>query len=188
MGKIHLVYGGSGSGKSEYAENLSVRLQKEDRTSSDATLWYVATMYPYDMDGHIDEEVKHRIARHRMQRSDKGMMTVECYLDFEKLDAKAEDVVLLECTSNLLANILYRSEKKPKNPTQHILSMLQKLSLQVSHLIVVSNDIFSDGIGLCQDEETFRYVKALADIHRWLAKEATTVTEVCCGIPIFIKE
>lgn len=49
---LYLVTGGSGSGKSEYAENLAVSLKKEN-------LIYIATMFPFD-----DESLK-KIERHK---------------------------------------------------------------------------------------------------------------------------
>ena len=38
---LHIVYGGSASGKSSYAESFAMSLQGEGR------LLYIATMYPY---------------------------------------------------------------------------------------------------------------------------------------------
>lgn len=49
---FHVVTGGSGSGKSAYAEQCILDFQGENRI-------YIATMYPFD------EESHRRIARHR---------------------------------------------------------------------------------------------------------------------------
>ena len=56
---ITLITGGSGSGKSAYAEE-QVLLEGEARRI------YIATMYPYD------EESHRRIDRHRRMRAGKG--------------------------------------------------------------------------------------------------------------------
>ena len=70
---LYLVTGGSGSGKSEYAEKLAVHLR--ERLGSEAgRLYYVATMYSYD------RECDKRIARHRLMRRDKGFSTIEMLL------------------------------------------------------------------------------------------------------------
>lgn len=60
-----LVTGGSGSGKSEYAESLA--------DSWNDPKIYVATMMPFD------EETGKKIQRHRAMRRDKGFVTVECF-------------------------------------------------------------------------------------------------------------
>ena len=54
---IVLVTGGSGCGKSTWAEKLMGSLQEDRRV-------YIATMQVYD------EESRQRVARHRAQRAD----------------------------------------------------------------------------------------------------------------------
>ena len=61
-----LVTGGSGSGKSAFAESVVMGLKTRPNL-------YIATMYPFD------EECHRRIARHRLMRRDKGFETLECY-------------------------------------------------------------------------------------------------------------
>ena len=65
---VYLVTGGSGSGKSAFAEKLAVELKKQ--TLHDG-LYYIATMHCYD------EECKKRISRHREMRKDKCFETIE---------------------------------------------------------------------------------------------------------------
>ena len=67
-----LVTGGSGSGKSEYAENRIVEL------AEDCDRYYIATMQVYD------EEGQKRITRHHQMRSGKGFATIEQQTDIEK--------------------------------------------------------------------------------------------------------
>ena len=57
---IHLVTGGSGSGKSEYAENWLT-----GRNKKDGTYIYIATMQPYT------EETMKKIERHHRLRAGK---------------------------------------------------------------------------------------------------------------------
>ena len=68
-----LITGGSGSGKSEFAEAQILRLSREKRI-------YLATMKCFD------EESKKRIARHRKMRAEKQFETVEWYLNLKKAD------------------------------------------------------------------------------------------------------
>ena len=59
-----LVIGGSGSGKSEYAESLLCGCQNKI---------YIAAMQPFG------EEAEVRIARHRELRAEKDFVTLERY-------------------------------------------------------------------------------------------------------------
>lgn len=92
---ICFVIGGSGSGKSEYAENLALGLKEQEK------LVYVATMQP------LDEESWQRIGRHRKMRAGKGFETRECYTHLEQLPVEKNEIILLECLSNLTANEMF---------------------------------------------------------------------------------
>lgn len=189
---LHIVYGGSASGKSSYAESFAMSLQGEGR------LLYIATMYPYKWNTtEIDPETMQRIGRHRAMRADKGFDTVECYRHVEHIVAKRQDVLLLECMSNLLANEMYLEPDsnagsdmaETMSPVSNkIVQALIDLSTRVQELVIVTNDVFSDGGSLTYDESTREYVKNLAEINCALAREAATVTEVVCGIPVIVKK
>ena len=188
---LHMVYGGSASGKSSYAESIAMSLQGDGR------LLYIATMYPYKWNTtEIDPETMQRIERHRAMRADKGFDTVECYRHVEHIVAKRQDVLLLECMSNLLANEMYLEPdadagsgmSKTMSPvSKKIVQALVALSARVQDVVIVTNDVFSDGGNLTYDESTREYVKNLAEINCALAREAATVTEIVCGIPVKIK-
>ena len=202
---LHIVYGGSASGKSSYAESFAMSLQGEGR------LLYIATMYPYKWNTtDIDPETMQRIDRHRAMRADKGFDTVECYRHVEHIVAKRQDVLLLECMSNLLANEMYLEQDSDDGGLAETMSEVEKagvgmsetlspvskkivqalidLSTRVQELVIVTNDVFSDGGSLTYDESTREYVKNLAEINCALAREAATVTEVVCGIPVIVKK
>lgn len=202
---LHIVYGGSASGKSSYAESFAMSLQGEGR------LLYIATMYPYKWNTtEIDPEMMQRIERHRAMRADKGFDTVECYRHVEHIVAKRQDVLLLECMSNLLANEMYLEPDSNDGGLAETMSEVEKagvgmsetlspvskkivqalvnLSTRVQDVVIVTNDVFSDGGSLTYDESTREYVKNLAEINCALAREAATVTEVVCGIPVIVKK
>lgn len=202
---LHIVYGGSASGKSSYAESFAMSLQGEGR------LLYIATMYPYKWNTtEIDPETMQRIERHRAMRADKGFDTVECYRHVEHIVAKRQDVLLLECMSNLLANEMYLEQDSNDGGLAETMSEVEKagvgmsetlspvskkivqalvnLSTRVQDVVIVTNDVFSDGGSLTYDESTREYVKNLAEINCALAREAATVTEVVCGIPVIVKK
>ncbi len=202
---LHIVYGGSASGKSSYAESFAMSLQGDGR------LLYIATMYPYKWNTtEIDPETMQRIERHRAMRADKGFDTVECYRHVEHIVAKRQDVLLLECMSNLLANEMYLEQDSDDGGLAETMSEVEKtgvgmsetlspvskkivqalvnLSTRVQDVVIVTNDVFSDGGSLTYDESTREYVKNLAEINCALARVAETVTEVVCGIPVIVKK
>lgn len=163
-----LVIGGAASGKSEYAESRVVRLP-ERRI-------YLATMRPWD------QECRARIARHRRLRQDKGFETLERYTDLAGAEVPAGANVLLECMSNLTANELYDPEGGGQ---EAVLRGVDALLARCGHLTVVTNEVFSGGTAC--EEDTLRYLRALARINRLLAARADTVAEVICGLPNYLK-
>ena len=169
---MHLITGGSGSGKSAYAEAQILALNGERRI-------YIATMYPYD------EESHRRIARHREMRAKKKFTTVECYRDLEKAEVPEGADVLLECMSNLTANEMFEPEGAGDRTVESVLAGVRSLAEKTAHLVVVTNDIFSDG--MTYDEVTALYQERLGQINRELAGAFDQVTEVVCGIPIQLK-
>lgn len=169
---FHLITGGSGSGKSAYAEE-QVLLAGEGKR------FYIATMIPYGEDG------KQRVERHRKMRKEKQFETVECYTNLSQLAFPEDSIVLLECMSNLAANEIFEPDGAHENTVEAVMKGVQKLQEQVKHLFVVTNEIFSDGIKC--DDETLRYLKYLGQINQAMVERADTVTEVVYGIPVTIK-
>ncbi len=193
-----LVVGGSGSGKSSYAEKVTVSLAQEsvkeitksENTSlSDFKLniakkYYLATMQVFDDEG------RKKVERHRNLRSGKGFFTIEQPTRISGALEKMEDgdrTVLLECISNLTANEMF-SEKKAMTEiqvTENVIRDIKMLKEQTNHLVVVSNNIFEDGI--TYDETTTKYIRAMGKINQKLAALADRVVEVVAGIPVTLK-
>ncbi|MDE6212686.1 MAG: bifunctional adenosylcobinamide kinase/adenosylcobinamide-phosphate guanylyltransferase, partial [Lachnospiraceae bacterium] len=59
------------------------------------------------------------------------------------------------------------------------------LKAQTTHLIVVTNNIFEDGI--VYEEAPMEYIRAMGELNRRLADLADQVVEVVAGIPVVIK-
>ncbi len=164
---IYLVTGGSGCGKSTWAEKLVSTLPQEKRV-------YIATMQVYD-----DESVK-RVARHRAQRADKGFITVECEKDLASAHVEEGSIVLLEDLVNLVANEMFDG-----GSVERIVPALKMLAERCKHLVMVTNDVFSDGITYA--ESTQDYLRVLADINREAAMLSDAVIEVVYSIPAALK-
>jgi len=168
---LMIVTGGSGSGKSAYAEEQIIRLG--------GTRVYIATMMSFDAEG------DRRIERHRKMRAAKNFQTIECYTNLSSVKLPADGIVLLECMSNLAANEMYAPGGAKEQMVESILQGIQSVLSQVKALVVVTNEVFSDGQEY--DPATKQYLENLGAINQELAKEADTVTEVVCGIPLVRK-
>ena len=191
---IHLITGGSGSGKSAFAEDCAMKSAASER-------FYVATMKVWG------EEGQRRVKKHREMRQGKGFVTIECETDLKSLclrgysgqsrdpqpsspaqipDSPALDfAVLLECMSNLAANEMFEKGGTEQEICERILDGVNHLAEQTTDLVIVTNEIFSDG---CEyDVDTIRYMDLLARINRELAEISDEVTEVVFGIPVCLK-
>lgn len=206
---IHLVTGGSGSGKSEYAENW---LMEQSGGQKDLLpLIYVATMMPYT------EETKKKIERHHRLRAGKGFRTIEKYTDMYKVQVPENKGILLECISNLTANELYREDEitwsedeeyqedksgsvaeqpesveragrnltREEETVKRVVQGVRSLAGQTEVLVIVTNEVNSDINGY--SEETEKYRACIGRINQELAKMADRVTEVVYGIPVPLK-
>ncbi len=174
---LYVVIGGSGSGKSEFAENFAVKKYNE---SFSGKLYYAAAMIPYD------DECCKRIEKHRAMRSKKGFETIECYTDIGGLRLCENDVVLIECMSNLLANEMYSEKgRKCENIESVILNDVESVVKKAGCAVVVTNEVFSDNISY--DSESVKYISKLGYINRKMAEMAEGVTEVVCGIAVECK-
>lgn len=176
-----LIIGGSGSGKSAYAEEYIGIL------SGECNKYYLATMQVFD------EEGKKKVARHQKLRKNKGFLTIEQPIEIEKALPKIEagSSVLLECISNLTANEMFLNENPEKKPRSYkevansVVGGIRSLKQKADHLVIVTNNVFEDGIAYAED--TMEYLRAIGSINEKLADMADEVIEVVVGIPLVIK-
>ena len=179
-----LVVGGSGSGKSSYAEEMAVSLAQESVKQIAMKKYYLATMQVFDKEG------REKVDRHRNLRRGKGFLTIEQPTGIWGALEKMEDgdrTVLLECISNLTANEMFPEEQAvtEMQVTDNVIRDIKMLKDQTNHLIVVSNNVFEDGI--TYDDATTKYIQAMGKINQKLAALADRVVEVVAGIPVIIK-
>lgn len=168
---LTLVSGGSASGKSEYAEGLVLSMGPAQRL-------YIATMEIWD------EESRRRVARHRAMRKNKGFDTLECPRDLAGQPPVPDCVALLECMSNLCANECFGSLGFD-GAAERILTGVERWAGAARELVVVTNELFGDGIAY--DPGTAQYLNVLAQVNRAVAARADRVVEVVCGLPVIWK-
>ena len=169
---LTIVTGGSGSGKSAFAEDKVLAFGEAQRV-------YIATMHPFD------EESHKRIERHRKMRAGKGFETIECYTGLKDVKLPSGCVVLLECMSNLVANEMFEEQGAHEQTVKDIMSGIDELVRQAAHVVIVTNEIFSDAVVF--DKEMASYLEYLGKINQAVALRADEVVEVVYGIPVYQK-
>lgn len=175
-----LVYGGSASGKSEFAENMTVEIAGKRGLS----LIYIATMECES------DEAKRRIRKHRAAREGKGFYTIEePYRLVTHTFSIRNKVVLLECLSTYCSNVYFRKKgSETATPDElyemadDIVSQVLKLNDSAYELVVVTNNLFDDGI--IYDKWTESYLQLLAIVNSNLAKQTDRFFEVSNGISL----
>lgn len=175
MKRLILVIGGSGSGKSEFAEQLSMELHRKQG----GRLLYLATMKS------TDKECDVKIDIHKKRREDTDFVTIEKQVSIGDIEVKEGDILLLECVSNLLANEVFSKEGHGAMSEQVILQDIQKLN-KTCDMVIVSNEISMDGI--TYDPFTMDYIRMITGINTKTAQLADIVYEVVAGIPITCKQ
>jgi len=169
--KCILVTGGVRNGKSSFGESLF----------QGGKLCYIATMYRNPN----DDETTARIQKHHEQRAGRGFDTLERMTDLATLPVSGYDGALLECLPNLLANEMFMTETGMASAEAAITAGLDALLQTVPQVVVITNDVFSDGIEYAK--ETMQYMAVLARLNNTLAARADEVYELVCGIPLRLK-
>jgi len=161
-----LFIGGVKSGKSLHAETFALK------HSSLPPVYLATTEF-------IDEEMKERIARHKLQRSEQ-FLTIEEPMNLIEAIRPMKTTVLVECTSMWINNMLHHGFTY-----EDILEQVEKM-LELPHDIVfVHNDV---GAGVIPDNALARkYVDISGRISQVLAKNCGKVFHVIAGISTQIK-
>ncbi len=169
------VSGGARSGKSTFAEKLVMNgVQYGD-------LHYIATSTV------TDSEMASRIGHHQSSRGDQWITwEQQANLHHLKDHLTTKDSVLLDCLTILTANELFRDGSLQNEITVYhkILHNVNQL-LHVKKLVIVSNDLFSNGVH--KDESTFVYMKLLGALHQEIVTIADYAYSVTHGIPKLMK-
>ena len=184
---FHVVTGGSGSGKSAYAEEwiCKQRLQTDSRH-----LYYIATMVPYG------KETERKILRHRQMRSGKGFETIECFNRSEnRWYRQRRNSVRVQKRRNpafrsvcpIWLPMSYIADTGAKEQTEAtILSGIRALQAKCRGLAVVTNEVFGELPPHTEEMKT--YLRVLGTVNQAMTKLADQVTEVVYGIPVEVKK
>lgn len=215
MGRLYYITGGAGSGKSEYAEQLAERLHTELGGSlyyvatmnpaprdSDAAAriakhqkrragrGYTTLECPTDIaqlrarltkDLNLPDTTAGALLMPATGKASQAESIRHSSNAAEVRHAASRAVFLLEDLTNLYANEVYGTSGHP----HEILAPLLELRQQAGALIIVANELYSDGITYAP--ETDRFLRDLAGLAAALSAAADQVTEVVYGIPVQLK-
>ena len=165
---LTLVLGGARSGKSRYAEALTM--------TSPAPWIYVATAEPFD------DEMRARIDEHKSRRGGEWQ-TVDAPTDLAGAieDAPEDRTVLVDCLTLWLNNLMFRKI----NIELAIENLEAALAEREAPTVLVSNEV---GFGIVPDNaEARRFRDLQGRLNQRIAAMAGRVVLVVAGIPMLVK-
>lgn len=179
-GRMIFITGGVRSGKSAFAENYAQQLAITQKKR----LLYIASGVAFD------EEMQQRIDRHQIDRlrAPISWETLEVPDLFPKdFSVLSEDYVLLwDCLTTWLTNVLYRSEQVP-NRTKEIQLAIEGLKNQLIQwqnkgitIFLVSNEVLDEGASRFQEVNEYRQI--LGSLHQWLVAHCDEAYELDSSI------
>ena len=170
------ISGSSRSGKSSYAES------KLESLNGSVKIYIAAS-------GIHDEEMKERVRLHQERRKDKGFITIECECDLDRVNIPENADVMIESLTAWTANEMFRDNRINDSAyvIEKIHSELERIIHMAMNVIVVADDIFSDGMHY--DALTEEYMRTLAELEIMTASRADEVIEIFAGMPYnYVKE
>lgn len=162
MGRLILVAGETGSGKSRYAERVAAR--------AGAHRVYIATMIPQT------EENRRRVEHHLRQRAGLDFQTLELSCRVGDAPLGPHTCVLLEDVSNLLANVIFVLGGRWEAVFDDICRLQERSATLVAVTIA---GLRPDGY----EEETAAYIDSLNRLNKRLSVRADAVIFMGDGSP-----
>lgn len=161
-----LFIGGVKSGKSFLAEKYALKHAKTKPI-------YLATTE------FIDEGMSERIEAHKMQRED-NFITIEEALNLNQAISKQNDIILVECVSMWINNMLYHEKS-----FEDIQKEMELVLAQEKNIVFVLNDV---GSGIIPDNALAReFVDISGKLSQLIASQCDEVFHVIAGIGSKIK-
>ena len=165
-----LVLGGARSGKSAFAERIVAE--------APATLIYVATAIAGD------DEMRARIAHHRVRRGD-GWRTIEEPLALVETlvrEDRAGNAILVDCLTLWLSNLMHAGRDADVE-SRRLADMLREVSAKI---VLVSNEV---GLGLVPETPLGRAFRdAQGRLNQVIGAAASNVAFIAAGLPIWLKQ
>lgn len=169
MGHV-LVLGGARSGKTGFAERLTMR--------AGARPAYLATAQA------LDDEMRERVWAHRQQRGPQ-FVTIEEPLQLSRAieeAARHHDAILVDCLTLWITNLIV-AEQNVAAAVDELLATLGET--RQTRVILVSNEV---GLGIVPDNAMARMFRDLAGAaHQRIAEICDDAYFVVAGLPMVLK-
>lgn len=164
---VTLVLGGARSGKSRHAEGLA--------SAQPGVRYYLATAEPFD------DEMRARIAQHRVQRGE-GWKTIEVPLELvTALTALRNGTVLIDCITVWIGNLMHAG----RDVEPEVARLVKALADSPCDIVVVSNEV---GLSVVPENAMARHFRdAQGRANQALAAMAGDVVFVAAGLPLVLK-
>jgi len=169
---VTLVLGGVRSGKSRWALEFAAKA---------ARVAYIATAQP------LDAEMVEKIRRHREERPS-HWQTIEEPLQLGQVlaqNAALFDVMLIDCLTIFVANLLETVESDPFSIERHFAGVLDALRVSPASVVLVSNEVGSGVVPAYPAGRRFR--DALGELNQRVAAIADNVVLLVAGLPLALK-
>jgi adenosylcobinamide kinase/adenosylcobinamide-phosphate guanylyltransferase len=168
---LTLIIGGACSGKTKFAENLTL--------NNGLNNLYIATAEPFD------KEMKSKIDLHQKSRALQKWKTIEAFHNLaETLEGMKEvkfDTILIDCLTMWLTNKFLKN----KDLTQEFSRLVESVREQKMKLVIVTNEL---GYGIVPDNKMAREFRNLnGQLNQQIAAEADLVIQVVAGLPCTLK-
>ena len=168
MKRIILITGGQRSGKSSKAEELALSLSGHPVYLATAHIW--------------DEEFSERVRRHQERRGPQWT-NIEEEITLSKHDVTGR-VVVIDCVTLWLTNILYREELIVKSE-ELAKAEFDKFTAADATYIFVTNEIGSGGVSANAVQRKFTDLQGW--MNQYIASKADEVILMVSGLPVVIK-
>ena len=161
MGKVILISGSNGSGKSRFAEELVGK--------TTGARYYIATMVSQS------EDNERRIEKHKKQREGLDFVTLEIPWQVSKAPVEPDSVVLLEDMTNLLGNTVFAHGGCGEDVYRDICALAEKCGLLI--VVTISGMSSAEYTG-----ETAAYIDSINELNNRLSALSDAVAEMVDGI------
>ena len=171
--KIALVTGGTRSGKSSYALRVAESLPGKKL--------FVATGTP------LDEEMEHRIERHKKERNSELWTTLEEQTELvNRLNESSCDVLVVDCLTLWLSNLLQKDgDFNEERLLHHSRKLIGCIKGKNVNAFFVTNEV---GMGVHPSTELGRNFRDFQGMmNQEIAREVDEVVLMVCGLPMKLK-
>lgn len=171
MKRIYLITGGQRSGKSAYAERLSLQLSDSPVYMATAHIW--------------DEEFRQRVQRHQERRGPEWTnIEEERWLSHHDVSGRC---VLIDCLTLWATNFFFAAGDiaEPVLVFNDLKEEIDRFMSQDATFIFVTNEIGLGGTSA--NDVQRRFTDLLGLLNQYVAGKADEVTLLVSGIPVNIK-